>query len=162
MVAWSVKLLEFDIKFETRGPIKSQFLADFIAEQTPTLENEVWILYVDGSSNTQGSGFGIILESPAGMSVEETLRFKFKGIINQAEYEALFAGLQISLELRAQNLQVKTYYQLVANQVGRDYHTRDEVLARYRLLVLDLKCKFQEVLVELPTASPRKVAQLMN
>lgn len=51
MVAWFVELSKFNIKFETRGPIKTQVLADFIAEITLVPKKEVWILYVDGSSN---------------------------------------------------------------------------------------------------------------
>ncbi|RDX98557.1 Retrovirus-related Pol polyprotein from transposon 17.6, partial [Mucuna pruriens] len=34
MVSWSVQLLEFDISFERRGPIRAQALADFITELT--------------------------------------------------------------------------------------------------------------------------------
>lgn len=51
-----VELSEFDIKFKTRGPIKFLVLPDFIAKLTPTSEKEVWVLYIDRSSNTQGSG----------------------------------------------------------------------------------------------------------
>lgn len=126
MVAWSVKLLESDIKFEARGPIKSQVLADFIAELIPGPEKEVWIIYVGGSSNIQGSGVGIILENPTGIFVEHALRFKFK-----VEYEGLLVGLQLSLELGAQNLHVRTDSQIVANQVGGNYQARNEVLTRY-------------------------------
>nr|KYP48409.1 Retrovirus-related Pol polyprotein from transposon opus [Cajanus cajan] len=36
MMVWSVELSEFDISFEPRGPIKSQHLADFVNELTPS------------------------------------------------------------------------------------------------------------------------------
>lgn len=78
MLAWSVEQSEFDTKFETRGPIKSQVLADFKAKLTPTLEKEVWILNVDGSSNSHASGARIILESSTGISIEQALGFSFK------------------------------------------------------------------------------------
>ena len=32
MVAWSVELSEFDLQYEPRGPMKTQFMADFLAE----------------------------------------------------------------------------------------------------------------------------------
>nr|KYP60941.1 Retrovirus-related Pol polyprotein from transposon 17.6 [Cajanus cajan] len=35
MMAWSIELSEFDISFEVRGPVKSQFLADFVNELQP-------------------------------------------------------------------------------------------------------------------------------
>ena len=72
--------------------IKGQAIADFLAEFTysedqveevtpislPTdLKREVltWVLYMDGSSNKQGSGAGIILTTPDGIQLEYALRF---------------------------------------------------------------------------------------
>jgi len=49
------------------------------------------VLSVDGSSNQQGSGAGVILEGPNGLLIEQALRFAFKSSNNQAEYEALIA-----------------------------------------------------------------------
>ncbi|XP_072077924.1 uncharacterized protein [Arachis hypogaea] len=59
LVKWSVELSEFDIKYEGRASIKSQFLANFIAEFSvpSTTEDYIeWSLYVDGSSNPQECG----------------------------------------------------------------------------------------------------------
>ncbi|KAJ9546886.1 hypothetical protein OSB04_019429 [Centaurea solstitialis] len=65
---WSIYLSGFDIEFKPRTAIKSQALADFIAEFSPGLEpttcdeivtiqdNQPWLLYVDGSSNVRGAG----------------------------------------------------------------------------------------------------------
>nr|KYP53964.1 hypothetical protein KK1_000129 [Cajanus cajan] len=94
MIAWSVELSEFGIKYESRGPLKAQCLADFVAELTPTSadEQQVWTLHVDGSSNSKGGGAGIILEGPSHVTLEQSLKFGFKVTNNQAEYEALLAG----------------------------------------------------------------------
>jgi len=63
MVARSIKLSEFIIKYDSRGIIKAQSLAYFIIElSTTTIEEETWILYVDGSSNKKGSRAGIVLK----------------------------------------------------------------------------------------------------
>ena len=80
MVRWAVELSEFDIQYEPRGPIKGQVYADFVAELSPGGEQEVevssqWLLSVDGSSNQQGSGAGIVLEGPDGILIEESLLF---------------------------------------------------------------------------------------
>ncbi|XP_020234904.1 uncharacterized protein LOC109814805 [Cajanus cajan] len=50
MIAWSVELSEFGIQYESRGPLKAQCLANFIAKLTPTTaeEPQVWTLHVDG------------------------------------------------------------------------------------------------------------------
>jgi len=55
---WSLELSEFDIHYESRKALKAQVFANFIAEMTsPTEENkEQWIVFIDGSSNSKGSG----------------------------------------------------------------------------------------------------------
>ena len=88
MVRWAVELSEFDIQYEPRGAIKGQVYADFLAELSPgstQQEMEVgsqWMLSVDGSSNQQGSGAGIVLEVPNGVLIEQSLRFTFKASNN--------------------------------------------------------------------------------
>ncbi|GAU40689.1 hypothetical protein TSUD_88350 [Trifolium subterraneum] len=57
MLKWSLELAEFDINFESRKALKAQVLADFVAEMTSTTsEKDKWTIFVDGSSNSQGSG----------------------------------------------------------------------------------------------------------
>ena len=92
MVAWSVELSKFGMKYEPRGAIKAQALANFII-QMPTTEadQETWIIFVDGSSNKKGSGAGIVLEGPGNFHLEMALKFEFKTSNNQAEFEALIA-----------------------------------------------------------------------
>ena len=57
------------------------------------------MLSVDGSSNQQGSGGGVILEGPNGVLIEQSLRFAFKASNNQAEYEALIARILLAKEM---------------------------------------------------------------
>ena len=72
--------------------IKSQVLADFVAEFSPallqTLEQEIrlqgkikeegeWILHVDGSSNVRGARVGIVLTSPTGNTASRAVRCNF-------------------------------------------------------------------------------------
>jgi len=87
MVKWAVELSEFDIQYEPRGPIKGQVFADFVVElssvATPSEGLDFrWVLSVDGSSNQQGSGAGVILEGPNGVLIEQSLRFAFKASNN--------------------------------------------------------------------------------
>ena len=69
---WAVELMGYDVKFVPCTAIKSQALANFIAEwtevQAPTLEisHEYWTLYFDGSVMGPGAGAGVILISPEG------------------------------------------------------------------------------------------------
>ena len=114
MVKWAVKLSEFDIRYEPRGPIKGQVFADFVVELSSgdaPPEGSVfrWVLSVDGSSNQQGSGARVILEGPNGVLIEQSLRFAFKASNNQAEYEALIAEMLLAKEMGARSLTCLLY-----------------------------------------------------
>ena len=61
-----------------------------------------WILHVDGSSNRKGSGLGLVLTSPNGDKIEQSIRFGFRATNNEAEYEALITGLSLTREMRIQ------------------------------------------------------------
>ncbi|XP_072062157.1 uncharacterized protein [Arachis hypogaea] len=103
------------------GPIKSQFLADFIAELTiPSEEDHAkqWILYVDGSSNNGGCGAGIRLEAEDGFILEHSIHLAFKASNNQSEYEALLAGLRLCLDLHISTIKVYCDSLLVVQQVN--------------------------------------------
>ena len=87
MVKWVVEQSEFDIRYEPRGPIKGQVFADFVVKLSSGLTPSEglgfrWVLSVDGSSNQQGSGAGVILEGPNGVLIEQSLHFAFKASNN--------------------------------------------------------------------------------
>ncbi|GKG04687.1 reverse transcriptase domain-containing protein, partial [Tanacetum coccineum] len=48
---------------------------------------ELWILFTDGSSCTDGSRAGLILKNPEGMEFTYALRFWFDATNNEVEYE---------------------------------------------------------------------------
>jgi len=56
-----IELLEFNIKYESRGPLKSQCLADFAVELSPEpMEHgNSWILHVYESSKSKETGHGL-------------------------------------------------------------------------------------------------------
>ncbi|XP_068476580.1 uncharacterized protein [Phaseolus vulgaris] len=156
MVHWAVELSEFDIQYEPRGSIKGQVYADFVAELSPGGEQEVeagsqWLLSVDGSSNQQGSGAGIVLEGPNGVLIEQALRFAFKASNNQAEYEALIAGMLLAKEMGVHNLLVKSDSQLITGQVSGDFQAKDPQMAAYLRYVQLLKGAFRALeLIHVP------------
>jgi len=90
-----------------------------------------WVLFVDGSSNQQGSGVGIILEGPNGLMIEQTLRFAFKASNNQVEYEALVAGMLLAKEMGARSLLVKSDSLVITGQVTGEYQAKDPQMAAY-------------------------------
>ena len=54
---------------------------------------EMWKLFVDGASNRHGAGLSIVLISPDGLTIEHSITLGFPASNNEAEYEALLAGL---------------------------------------------------------------------
>ncbi|KAM1035324.1 hypothetical protein ACFX2A_039492 [Malus domestica] len=106
-LALAIALGEFDISYQPKPAEKGQAVADLIADftypvdivSTPkevvSLPSEAqkieptapsWSLYVDGSSNQQSCGAGLVLTTPDKVAMEYALRFKFKASNNEAEY----------------------------------------------------------------------------
>ncbi|KAL5546806.1 hypothetical protein UlMin_006493 [Ulmus minor] len=159
LAKWSIELGEFDILFKPRTAIKGQALADFIAEFTyqPTnLElakelvpspSSLWHLYVDGSSTDNCSGAGVILVSPEKVRLSCALRFRFKATNNQAEYEALLAGLRLAKEVSARHLLIYSDSQLIVNQVNSEYQAKGEKMASYLEKAKELLGQFDIVTI---------------
>nr|GEW82555.1 reverse transcriptase domain-containing protein [Tanacetum cinerariifolium] len=109
-------------------------------------QKEPWTLFTDGSSCVDGSGAGIILTNLDGVEFTYALRFQFAASNNEAEYEALIAGLQIAMQMRIKNIQANVDSKLVANQVLGAVGTRKQTpLAKSRQQARTL---IQQVLVE--------------
>ena len=113
MVRWTIELLEFDVQYEPIGPIKGQVYVDFVVElfSEATHQEEadfIWVLSVDESDKQHGSGAGVILEGPNGLLIEQALLVTFKASTNQAEYEALIAGILLAKEMGAKSLLAKS------------------------------------------------------
>nr|GEY25518.1 ribonuclease H-like domain-containing protein [Tanacetum cinerariifolium] len=63
--------------------------------------------------------------------VTYALRFRFNATNNEAEYEALIAGLQIAGQMGVQNLQANVDSKLVANQVNGIYIAKESSMIKY-------------------------------
>ncbi|XP_028068078.1 uncharacterized protein LOC114270707 [Camellia sinensis] len=100
------------------------------------------LLYIDGSSNNQGSGTGVVLMSPEGFIGEQALKLGWKASNNETEYEALLAGLRSVEHFSAKQLLVFSDSQLVVNQLTGIYETRDERIAMYANNAKDLLKSF--------------------
>ena len=154
---WAVELSEFDVQYESRGPIKGQVYADFVVELSLAATHQEgasfrWILSADGSSNQQGSEAGVILEGPNGLLIEQALQFAFKASNNQAEFEALIAGMLLAKEMCAKGLLVKSDSLLVTGQVMGEYQAKDPQMVAYLEYVQVLMEMFEvfELLVHVP------------
>ncbi|XP_058761637.1 uncharacterized protein LOC131635050 [Vicia villosa] len=151
MLRWSLELSEFNIRYEGRKALKAQVLADFVAEmafpETSACNAKKWTLYVDGYSSSSGSGAGIILEIGEGTLIEVSLSLSFPTSNNQAEYEALLAGLHLANDLEAEEIEVLTDSQLVASHISGEYQVKRDHLAEYLTLVRKRTAKFKNAMV---------------
>ena len=100
------------LSFVPRKAIKSQVLADFVAEWTDTqlppaqIQAECWTMYFDESLMKTGAGAGLLFILPLGVHIRYMVRLHFAASNNVAEYEALINGLQVAIELGARRLNV--------------------------------------------------------
>ena len=157
LMKWAIELSEFDIRYKPKTAIKGQVLADFVMEFAPIELAEptrseddlpIWKLSVDGASNAQGSGAGLILTSPEGIDIEYALRFGFHASNNEAEYEAVIAGLNLAHSLEVDQLEVHSDSQLVVRQIEDTYEAKSETMFLYLQKVCDLLKKFVLVQVK--------------
>ncbi|KAL2243528.1 UNVERIFIED_CONTAM: Retrovirus-related Pol polyprotein from transposon [Sesamum indicum] len=119
LIKWAIELGEHDIDHQARTSEKAHVLADFVVElfSESIPETETWMLHVDGSSNANNGGAGILIHGPKGVQIEVTARLSFQPTNNEAEYEALILGLELAHAAGARTLEVYIDSQLVAMQI---------------------------------------------
>ena len=100
---------------------------------------------MDGSSNRQAGGADIVLLSPEGDIVECMIRLDFPTTNNEAEYEALVAGLDLARATGATSVVIYCDSQVITNQVNGDYKCKGERMKQYldqvKMRVDDLQAK---------------------
>ncbi|XP_057488501.1 uncharacterized protein LOC130774471 [Actinidia eriantha] len=117
--------------------------------EPPQVEpSEAWQMYVDGARNRQGAGAGVVLKSPEGAVFEQCLRFNFPATNNEAEYEALIAGLRSATKLGVPELCIHSDSKLVVNQVMGKFEARGVKMAKYLQVAKNLLSEFRIVRIE--------------
>jgi hypothetical protein len=110
---WSVELMGETLAYAPHKAIKSQILADFVAEWTdtqlplPQIQAECWTLYFDGSVMKTGPSTGLLFISPLGEHMRYAVRLHFPASNDMAEYEALLCGLRIAIKTGIKGLGVR-------------------------------------------------------
>src|SRR3954462_904168 len=135
---WGIELAAFEITYKRRDAIKSQALADFIADwtempdATPLPEPEYWVMHFDGSKLLNGSEAGVLLQSPTGDKLHYVLQIHFEATNNMAEYEALIHGLRVANDIGIKRIVCCGDSDLVAQQVAGSWNARNPMMAAYR------------------------------
>jgi ribonuclease HI len=145
---WAVELMGETLSFAPRKAIKSQVLADFLAEWVDTqlsiapIQAELWTMYFDGSLMKTRAGASLLFISPLGKHVRYVIRLHFPASNNVVEYEALVNGLRIAVELGVRCLDARGDSQLIIDQVMKNSHCRDRKMETYCDEVQRLEDKF--------------------
>ncbi|XP_076948514.1 uncharacterized protein LOC143620791 [Bidens hawaiensis] len=134
MAKWAVKLSAYDIQYEPRNAIKSHALADFVADFSSDLEEQAnldvqqleetkdpWTLFTDEASNVKGTRLGILLKSPQGDILPNSIACEFQATNNLAEYEALIADIQLAKGMRVGYFEIYVDSLLIANHFNGSY-----------------------------------------
>jgi hypothetical protein len=100
---WAVELGALNVDFTLRKAIKSQALADFVAEwteiQQPTPDAILnhCKMYFDGSLKLGGANAVVLYISPNGKQLKYVLQILWQATNNEAKYEALIHGHQVAI-----------------------------------------------------------------
>ncbi|XP_059451083.1 uncharacterized protein LOC132181869 [Corylus avellana] len=147
---WAIELGEFDIEFLPRSSLKGQALADFLAEFTnlPNVTSwpgdETWVIYVDGSSTKKHGGAVIVMITLDGEELCSSLKLKFKTINNEAEYEAVLAGLGLALEMGAKFVEIRSNSQVVVGHIRGEFEAKGDKMKLYLSKVQEMQSLFNK------------------
>ncbi|XP_042410237.1 uncharacterized protein LOC121999652 [Zingiber officinale] len=148
LIKWTIELSKFDIQYQPRTTIKAQPLANFVTEVQNPEPEATWRIYVDESSTRQGSGIGILLISPQEERMHLSVQLDYRVTNNEAEYEALIAGLQAAQHVGAIKVLIHSDSQLATQQLIRTFEISNTRLKLYAEVFEKLKANFQEFVIQ--------------
>jgi ribonuclease HI len=168
LAQWLLQLSQYEIIAETPTAIKSQAIADllaqfpgednsFITDEVPGeinevflagLANSIWTLRFDGSSTATSAGAGIVLYKDDGEAVTKSFKFDFPCSNNAVEYKAYLGGLAIAYEMGIKHLRVIGDSNLVVCQARGEFSLKEPSLAPYRALAQKFEARFSTFEIE--------------
>jgi ribonuclease HI len=169
---WAMKLSEYVVNFEKRNAIKSQVLADFVAEWTEpgsategAIPDEPWLVHCDGAWRAAGASAAAILTSPSGIKLWYAPRLEFsseadKCTNNIKEYEAILLGLHKLWAISVQRCILRTESKVVTGQIKKECIAREPTLEKYLSFVRRMEF-FSEV-SQYNTSTETKTSKLTN
>ncbi|XP_027357367.1 uncharacterized protein LOC113866766 [Abrus precatorius] len=88
------------------------------------------------------------LAGPNVVTIEQFIRFGFNASNNQAEYEALLAGLRLAKDIGVKRITCWSDSKIVADQVNGIYKVKDSIILQYYQEFNNIKDEFDEVHVQ--------------
>ena len=94
----------------------------------------------------------MVIQTPEGDKIECMIRLDFPTTNNEAEYEALVAGLDLAKAAGAENMIIHCDSQVITSQINGDYEYRNERIKKYleevKNRISSLEVKFVQILRE--------------
>jgi len=111
MALWAIKLSKFNVQYRPRTTMKGLIVADFIVEFSNiegqgVKEHPQWSIHMDGLSNKQVGGVGIVLHFLERGEIECMVYLDFPMTNNEVEYETLVAKLDLAKAIGASSMVV--------------------------------------------------------
>ena len=125
-----------------KGQVMADFIANFIAGEG------WWVLHVDRASKASSLGMGVILQPPTRELLEQAIWLEFPISNNEAEYEAILVVVDLAHSLSTVKLKICSNFQLVIEQIQKEYEAKDECMAHYLALIQDSLAKLGKWVVE--------------
>ena len=105
--------------------MKGQVLIDFVAKFSSNNEGEMvchvecrpWKVFVDNALSTIGASARIVIITPERIWLENSFKIGCRASNNEAEYEALLAGLRTILGMGARDVEIYSNSWLTVSQV---------------------------------------------
>jgi ribonuclease HI len=123
------------------------------------------IIHSDGGArgNPGPAGIGACLHTEKGVLVAEVSKFLGVATNNQAEYQALIAGLSKALELEAEAVDCFLDSELIVKQINREYKVKNKELAPLFLQVYNILTKFKQYkFTHIPREQNKEADKLAN
>ncbi|XP_028070435.1 uncharacterized protein LOC114272919 [Camellia sinensis] len=176
---WLLALGEFEITCVAPKAIKTQALADLLAQfpsgdyepvneelkgevhATMASEESFWTLSFDGAAVGGKGGIGIVLTSKSGEKLYLSYKLDFHCSNNEAEYEALILGLIAAEKHSIKKIRIRGDSKLIVKQVSGQFILKEPALATYRTTVQRLLDKFQKVEIEHVPRSDNKFSDAL-
>jgi ribonuclease HI len=122
-------------------------------------------LYIDGGArgNPGPGAIGVVLENEDGEVIYELSKYIGECTNNDAEYTALWTGLQIAVNREIKNVEVFTDSELVAKQVRGEYKVKNDRLRKMHGRVKSLVSNFDQIsFTHIKRSANKKADALVN
>jgi ribonuclease HI len=154
---WAYTLIEYDLAYEPLKSIKGRVVADFIVGHNIDQNSDESCnlasicprkLFFDGSACREDRGVGVVLVSPRGADLEQSVRLEYFCTNNQAEYEVILLGLEILSSMDIKYLEAFGDSLLVVQQITGMFQCFDGLLNVYLDKCLEIIALFDDCTIK--------------